>query len=227
MNRGKRLLSLVLVLLMAFSLCACAGDSDVSGTTVTGTGTPTPAPEDEQELELGVVNGGTYENAYFGFGCSLDAEWSYADEDTLLGMDQSTADLVDDEDTRNKLLNADMFYDMAVTYSDGVTKMNVVVQNINAVYGMLLDEEDIVDASVKQLPEQLAAASMDVQSCEASTIEFAGVQHSCVYIHSLISGIDFYQLQIYVKNGNYISFVTLSSPLEENLDAMLTFFYAV
>lgn len=225
MDRRKRLLSLVLVLLMAFSLCACADDSDVSGTTVTGT--PTPAPEDEQELELGVVNGGTYENAYFGFGCSLDAEWSYADEDALLGMVQSTADLIDDEDSKDRLLNADMFYDMAVTYSDGVTKMNVVVQNINAVYGMLLDEEDIVDAAVKQLPDQLAAASMEVQSCEASTVEFAGAQHSCVYVHSLISGIDFYQLQIYVKNGNYISFVTLSSPLEENLDAMLTFFYAV
>lgn len=156
---------------MAFSLCACAGYSDISGTTVTST--PTPESEDEQELELCGVNGGAYENAHFGFGCSLDAEWSYADEDTLL------------------------------------------------------DEENISDTSVKQLPDQLAAASTDVQSCEGSTIEFAGAQHSCVYIHSLISGIDFYQLQIYVKNGNYISFVTLFSPLEENLDAMLTFFYAV
>lgn len=225
MNRRNRMLSLVLVLLLAFSLCACADDSDVSGTTVTGT--PTPAPDDGEELELGTVNGGTYENAYFGFGCSLDAEWSYADEDTLLGMVQDTADLMGDEDSKDELLNADMFYDMAATYSDGVTSMNVVVQNISAVYGMLLDEEAIADASAKQLPDELAAASMDVQSCKTSTIEFAGVQHSCVYIHSLISGIDFYQLQVYIKSGSYISAITFSSPLEENLDAMLTFFYAV
>lgn len=226
MNKSKRMLSLVLVLLLALSLCACAGDDDVSGTTVKGT--PTPAPDDDvQELELGTVNGGTYESAYFGFGCTLDEEWTYADEDTLLGMIQDTADLLDDEDYKDELLNADVFYDMAVTYSDGITNMNVVIQDINAVFGMLLDEQKIVELTAKQLPEQLEAASMDVQSCEASTIEFAGAEHSCIYIHSLISGVDYYQLQVYIKNGSYISCITLSSPLEENLDAMLSFFYSV
>lgn len=226
MNNRKRLLSLILALLMAFTLCACADDADVSGTTVKGT--PSAEPTDEAKaLDLGTVSGGEYKNAYFGFGCTFDEEWVYADEDQLLGMVQDTADLVDDEDYKAELLKADIFYDMAVTFSDEVTNINVVVQNIKAVFGSLLDEEALAEELVKQLPAELEAASMQVQTCELVTVDFAGAEHSGAYIHSLVSGIDLYQLQVYVKVGNYLAAVTLSSTLEENLDAMLTYFYAV
>lgn len=63
-----------------------------------------------------------------------------------------------------------MFYDMMAVYYDGVTSMNVVVQNIGAAYGALLDEETMVDETIKVLPDQLAAASMDVQSANTSRL---------------------------------------------------------
>ena len=42
-----------------------------------------------------------------------------------------------------------------------------------------------------------------------------------------MNGGDVYQLQTYIKVGKYVAVVTMSSPLEDNLDPMLGFFYAV
>lgn len=222
--KGKRTLALILALVMVFSLCACTSNDDVKGKTepsVTETAVP------EKELELGNVSGNKYENAYFGFGCELGELWTYANEEQLLSMVQATADLVDDEDFKEDILKADMFYDMMTYFYDGVTNMNVIVQNLGAVYGTLLDEEAIAEKNANTMSEQFAAANMEVRSCEQVTVEFAGADHAGILIHSVANGSDVYQLQAYVKAGKYVAIVTLSSPLEDNIDAMLGFFYAV
>lgn len=224
MKNTKRILALVLALTMVFALCACTGNDDVKGKTEPKV-TQTAAPE--KELELGSVSGGRYENSYFGFGCELGELWTYASEEQLLGMVQATADLVDDENFKDELLNADMFYDMMTYFYDGVTNMNVIVQNIGAAYGALLDEDAIAEQTAEILPEQLATANMDVQSCEQVVVEFAGADHAGILIHSTINGSDVYQLQAFVKVGKYVAIITMSSPLEDNIDAMLGFFYAV
>lgn len=224
MKNTKRILALVLALTMVFALCACTSDDDVKGKTDPGVA-ETAAPE--KELELGNISGGRYENSYFGFGCELGELWTYANEEQLLSMVQATADLVDDENFKDELLKADMFYDMMTYFYDGVTNMNVIVQNIGAAYGALLDEDAIAEQTAEVMPEQLAAASMDVQSCEQVVVEFAGVDHAGILIHSTVNGSDVYQLQAFVKAGKYVAIITMSSPLEDNIDAMLGFFYAV
>ncbi len=226
MKNSNRVIALIMMALMVFALCACsANNNDVSGKTETGT--PSAAPENE--LELGVVSGGKYENGYFGFGCELDENWIYANEEQLLAMVQTTADLVNDADAKDKILDADMFYDMLAVYGDGTgsTTINVVVENIGFAYGTLLDEESMVEQTIKELPDQLKAASMEVQSCEHYTAVLGSTEHDAIYTHSTVNGTDIYQLQVFVKVGSYVAIVTLSSPLEDNIDAMLSFFYGV
>lgn len=218
---NKRLLALLLALVMVFSLCACANDADKDVE-------PTPTPEPTAELELGTVTDGkTYENAYFGFGCELDDTWVYASEDELLSMVQTTADFVDDDDFKEELLNADMFYDMQAVCHDSGMNINVVVENIGARYGRLLSEEDITDYNLNNLAAPLAAAGMDVQSMEKDTVVFAAEEHSGIKLHSVISGIDMYQLITNVKVGRYVATITLSSTVEDNLYTMLGYFYEV
>lgn len=218
---NKRLLALLLALVMVVSLCACANDADKDVE-------PTPTPEPTAELELGTVTDGkTYENAYFGFGCELDDTWVYASEDELLSMVQTTADFVDDDDFKEELLNADMFYDMQAVCHDSGMNINVVVENIGARYGRLLSEEDITDYNLNNLEAPLAAAGMDVQSMEKDTVVFAAEEHSGIKLHSVISGIDMYQLITNVKVGRYVATITLSSTVEDNLYTMLGYFYEV
>ncbi len=221
---NKRLLALLLALVMVFSLCACANDADKGDNGAEPTPSPTPAPE----LELGTVTDGRiYENAYFGFGCELDDTWVYASEDELLSMVQTTADFVDDDDFKEELLNADMFYDMQAVCYDGGMNINVVVENIGARYGRLLSEEDITDYNLSSLEAPLAAAGMDVQSMEKDTVIFAAEEHSGIKLHSIISGIDMYQLITNVKVGSYVATITLSSTVENDLYTMLGYFYEV
>ena len=220
----KRIIALIMALAMVFALCACTSDEDTKGTTQTGT---SASAEPEKSLELGSVAGGKYENDYFGFGCELDENWTYATEEELGSMIQSTADNFDDEDIKNNMLKADMFYDMVSYYSDGVTNINVVVQNIGVMYGAVIDTDAIVDQAIKSLPDQLAAASMTSVSCDKITVDFAGQQCVAINMHNTVNGVDVYQLQVYVKEGKYVAAVTFSSTLEDNIDIMRQFFYAV
>ena len=151
---------------------------------------------------------------------------STADEDRLLDIRRTVGMVFQNPD--NQIVANVVEDDVAFAPENlGVTSMNVVVQNIGAAYGALLDEETMVDETIKVLPDQLATASMDVQSCEHVTVEFAGADHDGILTHSTVNGGDVYQLQTYVKVGKYVAVVTLSSPLEDNLDPMLGFFYAV
>lgn len=139
MKNTKRIAALIMALIMVFALCACSDDDDAKGKVEPGTvETGAPSAEPEKTLELGTLSGGKYANDYFGFGCELDDQWTYADEDQLLSMIQATADLIDDENFKDDILDADMFYDMMAVYYDGVTSMNVVVQNIGAAYAHCL-----------------------------------------------------------------------------------------
>lgn len=220
----KRIIALIMAFAMVFALCACGSNDDAKGKTETGT---SASAEPEKSLELGSVTGGKYENDYFGFGCELDENWTYATEEQLLGMVQTTADLVGDDDVKDGLLKADVFYDMMATYYDGATTINVVVQNIGVAFGALMDEETMVDQTIKTLPDQLAAASMETKSCEHVTVEFAGADHDGILMHNTMNGVDIYQVQTYVKVGKYVAVVTMSSQLEDNLEPMVGFFYEV
>lgn len=234
MKNYKSLICILLAIAMIFALSACGSDDKASGeldksdvAEPSGTTDVSTDADIDEEFDIGTVSGGKYENKFFGFGCDLDSSWTYASEEELVSMLDTTTDQFTDENYREQLKNADMFYDMMVQSGDGYANVNVVVQNIGVMYGALYSEEEIAKANAEELPDQVASAGMEVQSCELTTVQFAGAERNAVSIHSIYEGYDLYQLAVIVKNGSYVGVVTITSFMEDITSNIAELFYAV
>lgn len=216
----KKLTAMLLVLVMMLSLCAC-GEKNVSGTV---------SPQEEQtevDFQLGVTTGGKYESTFLGIGCSLDDSWSFASQEELAQMIGATAEMFDNEEYAEQMKNTDMFYDMAAAADDGLVNINIIIQNMGLLYGMALSEEKYIEVSQEGLEEQLSSAGFTLEGVEAGTVTFAGQERSGLHITCTYQGIAYYCQQVYIKQGNYMSVITLASFFEDDTDAMLDYFYAV
>lgn len=225
----KRIIALLLALMLVFALCAC-GAKDVSGTVTpdeTENVKGNVESEGSGEPEMGNTVGGTYKSEFLGIGLTLDSNWTYATKDELLAQIDLTADAFDDEDIQGQIKNANMFYDMLAASNDGYANMNIVVQNVGVLYGKVLDEDTYIKMNVEQMPGQLAAAGMEVQSCEAGTIEFAGETRNTIVLHSISSGVDVYQICIIMKIDSYFANITVTSYVEDITADLAAMFYAI
>ena len=216
----KKLTAMLLVLVMMLSLCAC-GEKNVSGTV---------SPQEDQpevDFQLGVTTGGKYESTFLGIGCSLDDSWSFAGQEELAQMIGATAEMFDNEEYAEQMKNTDMFYDMAAAADDGLVNINIIIQNMGLLYGMALSEEKYIEISQEGLEEQLSSAGFTLEGAEAGTVTFAGQERSGLHITCTYQGIAYYCQQVYIKQGNYMSVITLASFFEDDTDSMLDYFYAV
>ena len=216
----KKLTAMLLVLVLMLSLCAC-GEKNVSGTV---------SPQEDQtevDFQLGVTTGGKYESTFLGIGCSLDDSWSFASQEELAQMIGATAEMFDNEEYAEQMKNTDMFYDMAAAADDGLVNINIIIQNMGLLYGMALSEEKYIEISQEGLEEQLSSAGFTLEGAEAGTVTFAGQERSGLHITCTYQGIAYYCQQVYIKQGNYMSVITLASFFEDDTDAMLDYFYAV
>lgn len=183
----------------------------------------------EEELELGTMVGGVYENAYFGIGCKLDDNWVYASEEELAEMVGASAEVVNDEELQQQILEADIFYDMYAAADDGAVNMSVNVENLGVLYGTILDEDGYIDMATESLEESMASAGMTVTSLEKTTVTFAGQERTALCLHSVYDEyeLDIYQLLVCIKEGGYMATVTMTSMGSDITDTMAAMFYAV
>ena len=94
----KKLISVLLAMALAFSVTACglgsadapkgeykpaeqeqtqSADTKTEDTETEDTLPDDTRPEEDNDFSLGTMQGGTYENAYIGIGCTLDENWTY------------------------------------------------------------------------------------------------------------------------------------------------------
>ena len=228
MKKIKSLVCILLAVSMLFVLCACGGN--VEGNVHHGDASENTENVDgnsDSNFDIGTVSGGKYENKFFGIGCAMDENWTFATEDQLLDMIGETADQIEDGDLKDSLMNANMFYDMQVASNDGYANINVVIENLGVMYGTIISEDEYVKQNVEQLPSALAQAGIDVNSCEATTVQFAGAERNAIQSSSVTQGVDLYQLQVIIKNGSYIAIVTISSYVSDITADIAAMFYVI
>lgn len=224
-------------------LTGCGGQKAVSGkvtpnetqTAAVPAGTvEAPTEAAEKEVSLGRIEGGTYTNAYAGFGCTLDSNWEFYSAEELQELPEDAQELFADTELGDATGELTQITDMKAENVNDLTTINVLYTKLDAqsrlAYAMM-SEEDILDAVLEHKDTMISAyaqAGIEVSAMEKVEVDFLGEKHFAIHTSATWDGIPYYTLQVFDYHaGRYSITTTLASYLEDNTESLLSLFYKV
>ena len=232
----KKILALVLTL--ALLLCGCGNQQNAAGNLTPATEpAPTeaatePAPT-ETPVSLGTLTGGTYTNAYVGFGFTLDENWTIYPADQLQDLPENVSEMFEGTEFESYEINTIMDV-MAENVTD-LTTMNVLYQKLSMqerLAYLSMDEMDILDMLVDDHYDTMVAsyanAGIYVESMSTKTVTFLGQERTALYTVATVQDVPYYILQLYDFHlGQYSITTTVGSYIEDNTENLLGLFFPV
>lgn len=228
---------LAVLLMLSMVLAGCGKAADISGQVTPAATEEVPteeAPVADNPLSLGRLEGGIYTNAYAGFGCELDASWTFYSAEELQDLPDAVKETLSGSDLGDTLASYEQITDMMAECPDEMITMNVLYQKLSGQERLayaLLSEEDCIDMVLEEtdsLTEAYAQASINVISIEKIQVTFLGEPHFALKTTATIEGLDYYILQIYDYHlGAYSVITTFSSFIEDKTESMLDLFYKI
>lgn len=219
------------VLSLCLLLCGCGGESKEE---VSGNLTPpeTTAPAEEKAVSMGLLEGGTYENSYAGFGFTLDESWILYPAEELQTLPENVREMFQGTDLED--YEIDQFTDILAENPETLTTMNVLYQKINLQERLayaVMSEEALIDTTIAQydtMVQAYANAGITVESVDKKTVTFLGQEHTALYTVAAVQDVPYYILQIYDYHlGDYGIIITLGSYVEDNTESLLELYYSV
>lgn len=234
----------ILLALMLLLTAGCSGNSespagnveslpaatqpDISGTV------ETEPPAQDTTVSLGRMEGGVYTNTYAGFGCQLDANWTFYTAEELQELPENVAEMFADSELMEGSSGLEQISDMMAENVNDLTTINVLYTKLSMQERLLyaaMSHEDALDTVMAQKDTLVAAyeqAGYTVESMEIVTVTFLGEEYPALYSVMTIEGVSYYTLQLMnYKVGQYGVTLTLASFLEDNTGKLLELFYAV
>lgn len=216
----KRIAALFVALVLTLTATACGGSPG------DGQGESTPSSESGSdrlpggtgEFSLGVVNGQTYENVFFGIGLTVDGQWVFKTPEEMAALNNTTlADF--DREAAEAMARSNGYYDMMAVSADGKKNINVAVLNMGLM-GVTMTEEDIVQNSLSTAAAAFQAAGYTNVETGVEECTVAGMTVPCAVIKATLEGEPQYERQVYVLMGTYYAAITLAASTEDEVDAM-------
>lgn len=241
----KRILSLLLVL--SLLLAGCGGSSQPPAGSIKPAD-PAPAtqppvieapaetaPIKEKPVSLGKMDGGIYENAYAGYGCSLGSGWVYKSAEELQDISALTEDLLEGSEIDLSESNLSQVTDMMAENVDLLASMNVLYQQITPQEKLaysVMGEEQIIDSILQSkdvLISSYSQAGIDVSTIEKVPVPFLGEARYAIHTSASVQGTPYYILQLfdYKLGGDYAVILTTASFVEDSTFDLLDLFYPV
>lgn len=228
----KKFICSLLAILMLLSLCACGSvddSSDIRGEIIDGNIVPettdpveTDPPETEASFSFGKATGNTYQNDFLGLSCTLPEDWAFYSEQQILEMNNLAGEYLD-EDAAKLLENANIIYDMMALKQEDGSNISVNLEKLTALQLLSLDIKALLEAQIDLIVstyENMGYTDVQVVS-EKVTVD--GEEYDSLRISAKIQGVDFYSTAFAFLKGNYLANITVSSLVEDNTAAYLSY----
>ncbi len=180
--------------------------------------------EAEAVPQRGVIEGNLYTSEFFGFTLTLPEGWAFATEDEMAQISQVSADLLNDESAAAEALaNGTVFTDVYAYSGDGLQNLNVTIQSLG-VFGGLTDVAASIDTIADVTREQFGSSGLELENVSVASyaVDVNGESLPALKISFTTNGIECFETMAIKQQGNYISFITGVSYLEDTSEAVLT-----
>ena len=189
-------------------------------------------PEEDNDFALGTMQGGTYENTYVGYGCTLDENWTYKTAEELQDLSDLTKDLFEQGGVDTSAYS--QITDMMAECTDPLATINInytALTTQERIAHRLAGEEGIIDATLQQKDDLIATyaqVGIEVSAMEKVSVTFCGEQRWAIHTTAVIQGVPYYILQMFETNiGPYFATLTLGAFVEDTTPELLELFYSL
>ena len=190
-----------------------------------------PAEEAEETYEaeemIGEKSGNSYANETFGIRAEFPDNWTVLDDEQTAQMLGLVADNFSEVDLAEQLRESGSLYDLyAMTVDQSGDNVNVVIEDLGVVNGIIIDEKKYLEIAEDQLETTFAQMGMTDVTLDKGTYSFAGKDHVSVLISGNYNGVPVYERMVLLKTGNYMGVVTAFSLDTARLDGIMGLFSA-
>ena len=116
-------------------------------------------------------------------------------------------------------------YDMFASAMEGLVTINVVYEDLGALYGKLLDEAGYLEIAVPKLEDALTSMGLSNVKVEQTPVQFAGLVREGAVISGEMDGVPMYETLVCIKQEGYMCCVTMCSWTEDITADLVELFY--
>ena len=116
-------------------------------------------------------------------------------------------------------------YDMFASAMEGLVTINVVYEDLGALYGKLLDEAGYLEIAVPKLEDALTSMGLSNVKVEQTPVQFAGLVREGAVISGEMDGVPMYETLVCIKQEGYMCCVTMCSWTEDITADLTELFY--
>lgn len=238
----KKTMGLMLCMALLLSAVGCSGEEEVRGTIEEAATTAEAAEnsdadtdteaeadaetEEEEAFEFGEVDANVYENKFIGIGCSLSDEWGFYSDEEIKELNNMATDMAGDE-FAEAVADAQMIYDMYAVHSDGMSSINVNLENIGIAKIALVDVAESLESSKSILEDAFSNMGYEDISIESTTVTIDGEEFAALNVSASYSGMNMYELVFSGKAGKYMWTTTIGTFGEDTTQELFDTFYLV
>ncbi len=230
----KKTMGLMLCMALLLSAVGCSGEEDVRGTVEEAVTTEaaensdadTDAETEEEAFEFGEVDANVYENKFIGIGCSLSDEWGFYSDEEIKELNNMATDMAGEE-FAEAVADAQMIYDMYAVHSDGMSSINVNLENVGLAKIALVDVAESLESSKSVLEDAFSNMGYEDISIESTTVTIDGEEFAALNVSASYSGMNMYELVFSGKAGKYMWTTTIGTFGEDSTQELFDTFYLV
>lgn len=230
----KKAMGFILSMALLLTAAGCGSDEDARGTVEPAATEAAEAAEEATEaaeeeateaFQFGEVSANVYENKLIGIGCELSSDWTFYTDEEILALNNLTMDYMDEE-TAEMVADASIIYDMYAMYSDGMSSININLENVGVASYALYSAKDSLENANSVLVETFESMGYENVSSEITTVTIGGEEFDALTTTASISGVDMHQL-IFVKKcgGKYFANISITTFAEDFTQEILDTFY--
>ncbi len=199
----------------------------VTPSTEPSTPPETEAPNDNVTMGTYSEATNTYINDFLGLGFKPGPDWTAFNEEQMAELNNRTMDMLTDEAMKEAIQSGKAVQVFFAQKNDTSANTGIAVENIGKVNGVFMSESEYMDSAMRSADQQLGGAGLTIVNSETGMYTLAGVDHASVKITGTSSGVTLYMRIVAIKVGSYVASVNAISGDEDQLDSILSCYFAV